>query len=214
MSIAESVGESALKRMGKSASRGLGKGFRKGAVGLALGGFALQGLSSGIGKGASGGGGFYDVTLGDPNADQQILGAKVSPMNLMAPLPFSSMSILEGRTLGPTVSAPTAAISGAVLGGGIAAVGATALMKSGFKEASALGKVRRGAIGLGITAAAAGLGAISGMMGGTATGRKIMAGRKTGLLNANAVNMRKYANQAPQVDGSIAFGMYNARQGG
>lgn len=234
---------------------------RKAAIGLGAA-FAVQGFSSGFKKSSGNfSQSFYDLTLGDPNADENITGAKFSPVSMLNPLSFVSLASkgypLVGAATGAGAGAGVGAIAGASIGGkmmggglrgrlagaGIGALaggllggGAGTLSSAGQSPkvlglgggaiggtggaavGAALGRGVKGKIAGGLIGGALGFagGSTAALATGTRTGQRLFAAREAGLLNRKMygmANANQYSNQMPQVDGSLTFGLYNARQG-
>ena len=180
---------------------------RKAAVGLALGAVGIHGFGQGVSSRGLGDD-FYDLTLGDPQADQTIFGTNINPINLLFPITKPSLMIAAGGGIGSNSgwgNAPQRA-----LGTGVGA-GVGAGLGYGVGRLFRRGGVG-GAIAGGIVGATMGFGASS------PTGTKLLAARQAGLLNSRMVGdyargYDYYNNRMPQVDGSTVLGMYNSRFG-
>lgn len=204
-----------VKRAAQSpAGRATGRGLSKAAMGVGLAGMATYGFAKGFAENDLSDP-FYQITLGDPKADEQIFGTEVSPFSLINPLGgvatvtgqnFLSKTTNFGATFGTT---------GPIFSG----LGAAAGMSAG-SYLSRGGRLRtRAAATIGMGAVGAGLGLAS-AFGGSPTMTRLRTANNMGLMNdrmfaaARSEAMeQKYSNQMPQVDGSLTFGLYNSRQG-
>lgn len=210
-----------LRALGRKAMTS--SGARKAAIGIGLTAVAAQGFGKGFASNDLSDP-FYQLTLGSPKADQDVTGAEINPFSLMYN-PFSEISTITGHnpltktlTLGGVGFGTTGPLG--ALGGAAAGVGLGAKLSKGLSATKRFGRMS----GLGILGAGLGVGLA---INRSESMNRLRAANSAGLLNDRTFSgMRyaddefgrfyqdnKYSNSPPQVDGSLAFGLYNARQG-
>lgn len=138
-----------LLRMGRSAVGARGSANRKILGGAVLGGMFLAGMGKVVGRGMIDAG--MDVAFGDPNADQKMLGTKLTPSLMLG-------GLYPGEASGAGVAAGT-------IGGGAAGATAGGLIgrRFGVGKAGALIGGTVGALvgGYGASAATGGVGSVA-----------------------------------------------------
>lgn len=215
-----SIGSS-LKSGAKKAASFSG---RRMAVPLAMAGAAAYGLNKGLSS-QDLSDPFYQLTLGDPKADESMLGAEISPMSLVAASvnPFKYFSPTAAVIGKETIygAAPDFGLMGTGLAAGasFAAAGTAAAV---FPRSKSLGALRRTGRFFGFGLGAAALSGAASFASSDPMSR-LREASGMGLINERtlAANRyytdeyidREYSNRMPQVDGSLTFGLYNSRQG-
>lgn len=184
---------------------------KKVGFGLLLGGTAIHGFAKGM-RNPDGSGSIssslYDFALGDPNADQSILGTRYSLGDMLTPLGFEKRH-LAGIS---QFSGNAGGLAGGVLGGVAGALPGVMLAAKGHGRAKILGG--------GLAAVGGILGVGAGAAGGYIGGRLAPMAR-SGLLNRTTLadyakyypTMQQNRNsiQMPQVSGDVVLGSYNLR---
>lgn len=170
---------------------GLGTGI---AISAGMG-FAKGFNSSGVNEA------FYEMTTGNPNIDKDVLGTKLSPMEAMLPVPGIGRVARATMKPSPVIGAVGGGTLGGALGGAVGKVAGHGIV--GAAIGAGLGAVVGGAaVPL---APAAGAGFVNSKMLGYHFG----GARKPFVESGNSYS----PNAFPAVDGSIVFGMNNARFG-
>ncbi len=83
------IGKSVIERFGSTAG--------KAASTAGLAAVGMYGFSKGL-KSSGAGDAFYDMTTGNPNIDEDVLGTNISPMSLLLSLPGSRADVMaNGR---------------------------------------------------------------------------------------------------------------------
>lgn len=197
-----------LLNMAKSVAGTRGSAQRKVVGGVVLGGLFLAGLGKTLGRGMTDAA--MDVAFGDPNADQKLLGTKLTPSLMLGglyPGEASGKAVAAGTIGGGAIGAAAGAFLGRRFGRAGMAAGATigGLSGSIFGATTAslatggVGAVARGynptrfpvdtmAESLGLTQFTTTVGALAGgVIGGVKgarTGSRFGGGRKGAILGA------------------------------
>lgn len=194
-------------------------------------GTAVHGFAKGVSSTSNFHDNFYNIALGDPNADQAVFGGRLNPMEFMAPLPAmfpTAYNVMSGRTPGRMLGAPAGGLlggaTGTVVGGVVGGLIGT-LKGKGLKGGligGVVGGLGGSAIGAGMGLSGnrslanmgrLGIGIKSGLINGTMVG-DYFRGNNNGLSPMNDPTVNAYRNTPPRVDGSLVFGAYNSRYGG